>query len=318
MADLRKIRMRALVSETDIGQIRAGQDAGVTVDAYPNRQFHGLVEKIEPQAVVQQSVTMFPVLVTLSNEQGLLLPGMNGEITVLVEQRSNVLAAPVDALRGVRDVGTIAEALGLDPDSVRAQVRAQMESRRAAPAAAGEGARGAPGRGADSTRRAARWGTGAGRGGSTGAGDSGAGRRGWGGRASGWSRGSGTGGSSPVAGRGAGGSSGASGTGAAGGSSGGSGSGTGSQQAQVAFVQTPRGFEPRLVRVGVSNYDYTEVLAGLKEGDKVALLSVGQLQEQRREMMDRIRQRVGGTVPGVSGGTGGGAAGGARGGGGGR
>ena len=45
------------------------------------------MEKIEPQAVVQQSVTMFPVLVTLQNLEGLLKPGMNGETSVLVDQR---------------------------------------------------------------------------------------------------------------------------------------------------------------------------------------------------------------------------------------
>ena len=47
-----------------------GQTATVTVDAYPDRRFVGIVEKIEPQAVVQQSVTMFPVLVTLAEPRG--------------------------------------------------------------------------------------------------------------------------------------------------------------------------------------------------------------------------------------------------------
>ena len=54
--------------------------ANVTVDAYPDRRFSGVVEKIEPQAVVQQNVTMFPVLVNLDNSEGLLKPGMNGEV----------------------------------------------------------------------------------------------------------------------------------------------------------------------------------------------------------------------------------------------
>ena len=52
MADLTKVRVRALVNETDIGNVRAGQPARVTVDAYPERPFQGVVEKIEPQAVV--------------------------------------------------------------------------------------------------------------------------------------------------------------------------------------------------------------------------------------------------------------------------
>ncbi|HEY6866858.1 MAG TPA: efflux RND transporter periplasmic adaptor subunit, partial [Candidatus Eisenbacteria bacterium] len=64
MADLSSIRMRALVSETDIGSLRPGETATVTVDAFPQRPFPGRVEKIEPQSVVQQSVTMFPVLIS--------------------------------------------------------------------------------------------------------------------------------------------------------------------------------------------------------------------------------------------------------------
>src|SRR5439155_21380571 len=72
MADLSRVRMRAQFNETDIGQIRSGQPAVVVVDAYPDRRFNGVVEKIEPQAVVNQGVTMFPVLVTLSNSDGAL------------------------------------------------------------------------------------------------------------------------------------------------------------------------------------------------------------------------------------------------------
>ena len=128
MADLNKVRVRALVTEADIGTIQAGLNATVTVDAYPDRPFRGTVEKIEPQAVVQQSVTMFPVLITISNLEGLLKPGMNGEVSILIDRRDNVLAVPNDAIRNMREAGTAATALGLNPDSVQAQIRAQMAS----------------------------------------------------------------------------------------------------------------------------------------------------------------------------------------------
>jgi HlyD family secretion protein len=128
MADLNQVRVRALVTEADIGTINAGMAATVTVDAYPDRPFRGSVEKIEPQAVVQQSVTMFPVLITISNREGLLKPGMNGEVSILIDQRDNVLAVPNDAIRSMREGATAATALGLNPDSVQAQIRAQMAS----------------------------------------------------------------------------------------------------------------------------------------------------------------------------------------------
>ena len=127
MADLGRVRMRAQFNETDIGQIRSGQPATVIVDAYPDRRFNGLVEKIEPQAVVQQGVTMFPVLVTLSNQDGALRPGMNGEVSVTIEERKNVLAVPNDAVKTMREAIATAPLLGLNADSVQAQLRAQFQ-----------------------------------------------------------------------------------------------------------------------------------------------------------------------------------------------
>ena len=53
------------MDETDIGKIQPGLRASVTVDAYPNHPFEGTVLKIEPQATIQQNVTMFPVLVRI-------------------------------------------------------------------------------------------------------------------------------------------------------------------------------------------------------------------------------------------------------------
>lgn len=128
MADLTRIRVRALFNETDIGAVVPGQPATVTVDAFPERPFGGTVEKIEPSAVIQSSVTMFPVLVTLDNREGLLKPGMNGEVTVLVERREDVLSIPNDAVRQTREAAATAQLAGLNPDSVVAAVREQMQA----------------------------------------------------------------------------------------------------------------------------------------------------------------------------------------------
>ena len=128
MADLGRVRVRALFNETDIGQVRPGQTASVTVDAFPDRRFQGVVEKIEPSATIQQNVTMFPVLVTLDNSESLLKPGMNGEVAVLVDQVNDVLAVPNDAIKNVREAAATGQMLGLNPDSVAAEVRAQMQN----------------------------------------------------------------------------------------------------------------------------------------------------------------------------------------------
>ena len=125
MADLGVVRIRALFNETDIGSVHPGQPANVTVDAYQDRRFGGVVEKIEPQAVVQQNVTMFPVLVNLQNQEGLLKQGMNGQVSVLIDEKDNVLAVPNDAVKNPREAVATGALLGLSADSVQNALRAQ-------------------------------------------------------------------------------------------------------------------------------------------------------------------------------------------------
>ena len=82
----------------------------------------------------------------------------------------------------------------------------------------------------------------------------------------------------------------------------------------LVFVQKADStWEPRVVRLGVSDYDYTEVVSGLQPGEKVALLSAAVLQAQREQSNDRFRAMTGGGSPlGGGGGSGAGAAGGGR------
>jgi HlyD family secretion protein len=124
MADLGLVQVRTLVDETDIGKIQPGQRATVAVDAFPNHPFRGTVLKVEPQAQTEQNVTMFPVLVRIDNQEGLLRPGMNSEVEIHVGRRDSVLAVPNAALRTNRDVGSAAQVLGLDPAAVQRQLAA--------------------------------------------------------------------------------------------------------------------------------------------------------------------------------------------------
>jgi HlyD family secretion protein len=130
MADLSLVQVRTLVDETDIGKIQPGLRATVTVDAFPNRPFEGNVLKVEPQAVTQQNVTMFPVLIRIQNREGLLRPGMNAEVEIHVGRRDQVLAIPNAALRTQRDVGSAAQVLGIDTGTVREQLAAASDAPR--------------------------------------------------------------------------------------------------------------------------------------------------------------------------------------------
>jgi HlyD family secretion protein len=124
MADLALVQVRTLVDETDIGKIRQGLRATVTVDAYPNQPFDGQVLKVEPQAETVQNVTMFPVLVRIDNRNGLLKPGMNADVELHIGRRDSVLAVPNASLRTQRDVSSAAKVLGISSDQLQPLLQA--------------------------------------------------------------------------------------------------------------------------------------------------------------------------------------------------
>ena len=73
---------------------------------------------------------------------------------------------------------------------------------------------------------------------------------------------------------------------------------TGSPRPAVAFVIRPDGsLEIRPVLMGVNDWDNTEILAGLEEGEQVALIGAAQLQAEQQQMMNRMR----GGMPGMFG-----------------
>lgn len=116
MADLTEVQVRMLVDETDIGRLQPGLPADITVEAYPTRTFRGSVLKIEPQAVVEQNVTMFAVLTRISNEEDLLRPGMNADVEVVIGRQENVLAVANSGIKSQQEAVQIVRALEIDAD----------------------------------------------------------------------------------------------------------------------------------------------------------------------------------------------------------
>lgn len=138
IADLTEVQVRALVNETDLGRLEPGQVATVNVEAYRDRTFEGRVLKIEPQAVVDQDVTMFPVLVRLYNSEQLLKPGMNADVIFEVAHRTDVVAVPNAAIINPRDAVAAGAALEISEDAVSEALRA---SARLASGPVGSGSR---------------------------------------------------------------------------------------------------------------------------------------------------------------------------------
>lgn len=97
--DLARMQIEAAVDETDIGQIKDGQQVRFSVQSYPDRNFSGIVRQIRLQPATVQNVVTYTVIVSADNNEGLLLPGMTATLDFIVEHEENVLLVPNAALR---------------------------------------------------------------------------------------------------------------------------------------------------------------------------------------------------------------------------
>ena len=113
MADLNKVRVRALIDEIDIGKISIGQEVTLKVSAYRDKRFTGVVSKIEPMSKVDQNVTTFPVLIDIENKDNLLLIGMNTDVEIEILNEEVALALPAGSLRTRKDIVSVAPLLGI-------------------------------------------------------------------------------------------------------------------------------------------------------------------------------------------------------------
>ncbi|MFZ0300066.1 MAG: efflux RND transporter periplasmic adaptor subunit, partial [Candidatus Sulfotelmatobacter sp.] len=126
LADMSVITAEVKVDETDIVNVHLGQSAEVTIDAIPNKVFHGTVSEIGDNAIVrstgvatsQQATASeeakdFKVVVTVNDPPADLRPGLSTTAKITTAARSNALTVPIQAL------------------SVR--TRAQLEQEKSAP-----------------------------------------------------------------------------------------------------------------------------------------------------------------------------------------
>jgi H+-transporting ATPase len=97
-ADLIVIRVDANVSKNDIDELKLGDNASFTVESFPNRPFTGEVTQIGPSPQTIQNTLANDIVITASNPELLLKPGMNATIKIVVDRRDAVLRAPYQAL----------------------------------------------------------------------------------------------------------------------------------------------------------------------------------------------------------------------------
>ena len=96
--DLGQMQIDAAVAEADVGKIRVGQPVNLSVDAYLNRTFHGVVYQVRNAPQTQQNVVSYDVMIKVSNADLALKPGMTATVSIVVARRSRVLRISNNAL----------------------------------------------------------------------------------------------------------------------------------------------------------------------------------------------------------------------------
>jgi HlyD family secretion protein len=97
--DLKQMQVDTNSAEGDMGGVKEGQETTFSVDAFPQRVFHGKVTQIRQSPQTVQNVVTYDVVIGVANSDLALLPGMTASTQIIVDRRTDVLRVPNQALR---------------------------------------------------------------------------------------------------------------------------------------------------------------------------------------------------------------------------
>lgn len=103
LGDMREMHMVGDVDESDIGLVREGMPARISVESYPDRKFHGHVKRISPLGVEKDKIMNFEVEATIEDADVPLRTNMTADAEIIVEKHENVLLVPQTAIRYERN-----------------------------------------------------------------------------------------------------------------------------------------------------------------------------------------------------------------------
>jgi len=97
--NLTDMQVETAIDEADVGRLQVGQEASFTVDAFPGKRFKGQVTQVRKAAQVVSNVVSYTVVVSASNPDLILLPGMTANVRIVTAQKDKVLKIANAALR---------------------------------------------------------------------------------------------------------------------------------------------------------------------------------------------------------------------------
>ena len=97
--DLTRMQIEASIDEADIGRIAEGQKAICRFDAWPDTTFEGTVTQVRLKSTVVSNVVTYTVIIRVDNSELKLKPSMTANVTIVTEEKKDVLKVPAAALR---------------------------------------------------------------------------------------------------------------------------------------------------------------------------------------------------------------------------
>ena len=96
--NLTDMQVDTSVDEADVGNVRQGAKAQITVTAFPNVVFDGTVQQVRINPTVVQNVVTYDAVVQVHDTSGRLFPGMTAQVTIETGNRAHVLSVPIAAI----------------------------------------------------------------------------------------------------------------------------------------------------------------------------------------------------------------------------
>jgi HlyD family secretion protein len=127
--DLTKMQIDTNVAEADIGAVEVGQDVEFSVDAFPQRTFHGKVTQVRNAPITVQNVVSYDTVISVNNDDQKLKPGMTANVSIIIARRSDVLTLGNAALR-FHMPETSGTAAATSPTPGPGQMAGHMQGRR--------------------------------------------------------------------------------------------------------------------------------------------------------------------------------------------
>ncbi len=113
-----RLIVKADVDETDIGNLKLGQNAEISLDAYPDIKVTGVVDHIYYESTLVNNVNIYKVDLVPSRVPDVFRSGMSANVNIVVREKENVLLLPLAAVRG-RNGRSFVSVRGASPDSIR-------------------------------------------------------------------------------------------------------------------------------------------------------------------------------------------------------